>query len=175
MRRRLPAVVLLGLAACSHQPAKTDAAPARDATARAEAPRPQGGPLAALHGLVLPPPEPGGFRSSVSGCAAGPTRKTEETRAAPAEEKVEVSGLATGLVVTHDAEHACCLTEKTSVVVEAQKVTITEAFEGAPCRCRCGSTLRTAVGLPRGSYAVEVKTVAPAQARTAWTGEIVVK
>ncbi len=167
------ALLIAALAGCAHTEVKEDAkanepvAPAGDAK-----PAPDNKPLA---GMVLPPPETGGFRTSVAGCAATPDKEPAETRALLPEEKVEASGIATGLVVTHEVPHACCLKATTTVDVAAQEVTITDSFDGTQCRCRCSSSLRTAVGLKPGSYAVEVKTVEPGKTHSAWSGTVVVQ
>jgi hypothetical protein len=91
------------------------------------------------------------------------------------EEKVEATGMSTGLVLSHELAHLCCLSAKTSASVEQGKVLITETLSGVACRCRCASTLRTAVGLEKGSYSVEVKVVEPGGERVAWTGTIEVR
>lgn len=159
----------LAAAACAH--------PQPDGAAAA-APGPAGTTgtaAAALQGLVLPPAEAGAFRSAVAGCAAHPRADQPATRAPPAPEKVEASALPTGLVLTHELPHACCLAAATAVAVEGRQVTVTETLSGTPCRCLCSSTLRTAVGLGQGTWAVEVRTVEPAGPRVAWTGEVTVR
>lgn len=160
MRRAL--FVVLALAACTHHEPKPDP----------EKP-PENQPL--LGGVLLPPAEAGGFRTAVAGCAATPEKEPEATRSALPDESVVATAVATGVVLTHEVPHACCLKPKTTVEVVGDKVTVTDTLEGTPCRCRCSSTLRTAVGLAKGSYTVEVKTVEPSQSRSAWTGPIAVQ
>ena len=164
---RTLAALLLTMTSCAHQEPKTSAtAPSGGAVT---------GPAATvLQGLVLPPLEAGAFNSSVSGCAAEPKRDEPATRSMPRPEKVDVTGVSTGVVLGHVLPHACCLTAATAVAVVGGKVTITETLSGTPCRCLCDSTLRTAVGLGKGSWSIEVRTVAPSGTRVAWTGDVTV-
>lgn len=163
MTRRRLAVLVFVVAACTRQGSKQNAPVAQPPTPRA------------LEGLVLPPAEVGGFSSSVAGCAATPGQEPVATRAALAEEKVEATGVATGMILTHVVPHACCLAATTSVKVVTGTVLITETLDGSPCRCRCSSTLRVAVGLKPGDYAVELKTIESSQSRVAWMGNVRVK
>ncbi len=174
MTRGLLLVGVLGaLVGCRHDEAKPDPAPTPDPAPHQEA-RPHSH-VALLAGVLLPPADPHGFRSAVSGCAAETQKDTEPTRGLPPEEKVVATAVPTGLVLTHEVPHACCLSEKTEVKVEGQAVTITEHLEGTPCRCLCGSTVRTAVALEKGTWQVEVITQTPGATRSAWRGPVEVK
>jgi hypothetical protein len=177
------AVGALLLASCAAPEVKADERPTAPPPGLAQGPRsvePGARPVR-LAGLLLPPAELGTHRSAVSGCAAEsgqapqPARGPEPMRAPPPADAVEVSGLPTGVVVTHEVPHACCLSERTEVLVQEQRVTIVERFEGQPCRCRCGSSIRTAVGLAPGSYTVEVLTVEGNTRRSAWSGKVDVR
>ncbi len=138
-----------------------------------------GGPAWAK--VLLPPAEVGGHRFAVEGCAAQAGGGEPVTRSAPtgsAEEtgdKVAVSGLSGGFVLSHALDHTCCLKADSKVEVSGQKVTITEQFSGNACRCRCRSTLKTAVGLGQGTFEVEVKVSDAGGTRSAYTGQVVVK
>lgn len=159
--------LLLTLIACTHNEPKPDPKPEGDGAAEHK-------PL--LAGLLLPPAEAGAFNTKVEGCAATPEKEPEATRSALPNESVVASAVATGVVLTHEVPHACCLKAKTTVEVKGDQVVVTDTLEGTACRCRCSSTLKTAVGLAKGSYTVEVKTVEPnAAARSAWSGPITVQ
>ena len=67
-----------------------------------------------------------------------PRRATVSVRAAPG-----------GAVVVHELAHACCLRAKVSARLDGDLVVVTERLVGTPCRCECGSVIRTGVGLPR--------------------------
>jgi hypothetical protein len=162
------------LTGCAHTEVKEDPKPAdpKPADPAQGDPKPEATPLA---GMVLPPATAGEFRTAVAGCAATPDKEPPASRAMPSEEKVEASGIATGLVLTHEVPHACCLAAATTVDVAGDKVTVTDTLSGTACRCMCSSSLRTAVGLKPGSYSVEVKTVVPGKTHSAWSGTVVVK
>ena len=172
-------LVLLSLAACKHtEPAPETAAATPGNTAPAEpgagGEPAQAGPAAPLARMMIPPSQ-GQSSFRAEGCAASSDGMPEATRALPSEEKVEASALGTGIVVSHDLPHACCLKAESKVKIDGAQVTITETLSGTPCRCMCSSTLRTAVGLKKGTWDVSVKTVEPGKSRTAWNGELVVQ
>jgi hypothetical protein len=174
-RSWLAALLLLG---CAHaEPAMTDApATAAPVTATAAPIATAVSPPATGIGrILLPPSEAGAHRTVVEGCALSPREPPPATRAVEAPESFATSALGTGIIVSHTLPHACCLEAKTAVVVTGPHVTITETLSGTPCRCRCTSTIKTAVGLTRGTWAVAVKTVDPAGSREAWSGDLVVK
>jgi hypothetical protein len=172
------------LGACSHHGAKVNETPTPAAAAAPTAPPPtEAAPVAVaprpashLAGMILPPSEIGAFRSHVAGCAAAPggtaVADAAPARDLPAPEAVDAAGVATGLIVTHGVPHACCLTAKTTVRVDGTRVTIVDALEGAACRCRCRSTVRTAVGLGPGTYDVAVETSEAGGVREAWRGPV---
>ncbi len=173
------AVTALTLAGCKHDETKPDGAagttePKPAPVETKTSPGPAHSPLAGLAGRVVPPSEVGQSRSAVSGCAAKPeAAEANATRGGlPVEEKVEAVAAGHGVVVSHDLPHACCLSAKTAAALEGTKVIVTETLEGTPCRCLCSSTLRTAVGLSKGTWTVEVKTTSPAKSWTAWSGTV---
>lgn len=164
---RAALAVALLLAACTHSDPKPDPKPTDDGAGGGEKK-----PLMA--GLLIPPPV-GETRTTVDGCAAKPDEEPPASRAALPDEKVVATPTGGGFVLSHDVPHACCLKAKTAVDVQGDKVVITDTFEGTACRCRCSSTIKTAVGLKPGAYTVEVKTVEPnAAARSAWSGPVTV-
>ncbi len=163
MRTALAALLLL--AACTHSDPKPDPKPTDG--------EPEKKPL--MGGLLLPPSEVGAHRSTVDGCAATPDKEPPATRSAPPDESVVASATGGGLVLTHEVPHACCLKATTAVEVIGDRVVVTDTLEGTACRCRCSSTIKTAVGLKPGTYTVEVKTAEPnAAARSAWSGPVTV-
>jgi len=177
------AALVLSCSGCTREPAKGDVKAAATATAAAESastaqnasdPPTGRGELAAgaLARILQPPAEEGGHRFAVEGCAATPNVEPPATRGLPPEDKVEASALEGGVLLTHEVGHACCLSAATAVVLEGNKVVVTETLSGTPCRCRCSSSLRTAVGLKPGTWQVEVKTVVPGKTWSAWSGEL---
>ena len=129
----------------------------------------------ALSKLLMPPAEAGTLKFAVEGCAAKPNEESVATRALPPPDSVQTSVLQGGVLLTHEVAHACCLSAASAVTVEGTKVVVTETLSGTPCRCRCSSSLRTAVGLKPGTWSVEVKTVEPGRTWSAWTGELTVE
>jgi hypothetical protein len=125
------------------------------------------------------PPEEGKSRFVAEGCAAKPEEADKSaTRgglSGSEKDKVEASALGTGIVVSHDLAHACCLKADSVADIQGSSVVITETLSGTPCRCICSSTLKTAVGLKKGTWQVSVKTVEGGNSKTAWTGELTVK
>ena len=174
------AALLLSCVGCTREPAKGDvkgaaAAAADTAQALDSNDRPTGrGELAAgaLAKILQPPAEAGGLRFAVEGCAAKPEVEPPATRSLPPPDKVEASALEGGVLLTHEVGHACCLSAASTVAIEGGKVVVTETFSGTPCRCRCSSSVRTAVGLKPGTWQVELKTVEPGKTSVAWTGEL---
>ena len=136
-------------------------------------PRPvfQGKPL-------LPPERPGESASELQGCLAAP----DATAAAGARfpvvsdqplDGVRVNPLSSGLLVTHELAHPCCVRAAVSAQVEGSTVRVTETLSGTPCECRCASRLRTAVGLAPGRYSLAVVVRGPAsEERTAYSGPV---
>lgn len=180
MRMTVMVAVVVAVSACRHDEVKSEgpatgaggggAAEVKPAVVTAAS------PFAGLAGRVVPPPEVGASRSAVLGCAAKPEAAEQEagnTRGGmPVQEKVEAVAAGHGMIVTHDLPHACCLSAKTTAALEGTKVTVTETLEGTPCRCLCSSTLKTAVGLSKGTWTVEVNTATPAKSWTAWSGSV---
>jgi hypothetical protein len=100
-------------------------------------------------------------RTEISGCLALPAKAQQQTkqptRAASSASDWRVSAIGKTIVVTHDLEHACCLTGETHASVTGDVLTITEVLSGSPCRCLCESTLRTRVPLAPGNYTVRLE------------------
>lgn len=161
------AVALLVACACwcSHRqeaPADPPGGASRPAApGAAAAPVPATSPLASRLGEKLHPPpqlpgEVGASTSTVEGCLTVSSEEAGRQHPAPAATRagaaVEVRPSPGGLVVTHRLAHACCLKGAVGSRIEGDKVTITETLTGNPCRCMCGSTLRTAMRLAPGRY-----------------------
>lgn len=118
--------------------------------------------------ILLPPTKPGESLSQFEGCLAVATPSEKDgdahpestksaTRGGPAAPEVRITPTGGGLVIEHKLSHACCLTGAVETKVEGTQVTVTEKLTGDPCRCRCGSNLKTAVGLAPGTYDVKVE------------------
>ncbi len=147
-------------------------------------PRPMpGAKPAGLKGILLPPDVPGQSRVAYQGCLAQP-EPSETLDAAfpvappsrgPAKPTVEVSALGSGALVVHELEHGCCLKADVKSSVEGQVVTLTETLSGQTCRCRCGSTVRAAIGLKPGEYTLRVITVAEGSSKVAHEGALTVR
>jgi hypothetical protein len=118
------------------------------------------GPASA--GAPLPPADAGGSRTTLSGCllaadeaaaARFPPPPVTRTGGAAA---VTLKAVAGGVLVEHSLSHACCLKAKVSTGLAGRTATVLTQLSGTPCRCMCGSTLRTAVSLPPGAWSVAV-------------------
>lgn len=144
------------------------AAPAAPAPAATPAPvtRPTighagGAPTAAAPAL-LPPGDPGTSRSVLAGCLLAAS-EAEAGRFPPppalrsAGPKVTLAPVAGGALVSHELEHACCLKGEVATRLEGRTAIVRERLLGTPCRCRCASTLRTAVALTPGRWTVAVE------------------
>ncbi len=71
---------------------------------------------------------------------------------------------------------AACSAAAVETTLEAGRVTLTERLSGTPCRCRCGSTIRTAVGLEPGSWEVVVVVETPGKSpQIDHRGQVVVR
>lgn len=145
----------------SETPPQKPKAPAISATAAATpamALRPQG-----FGRGFAPPTEHGQSRTLLAGCVAAPSRGTApatRSSGAPSPEVtpgVSVQMLGSGIFVTHQLRHACCLNATITTKVEGDKIHIQEALAGKMCRCMCASTLKTAVGLKPGDYSLVVR------------------
>jgi len=94
----------------------------------------------------------------VAGCMAkaeGPAARS----APPAEDAaVRVTSYGAGIHVTHELQHNCCKRGETTAEVDAAAGTVRVEVKlaGEVCRCMCGSTLQTSVGLAAGRYVVTV-------------------
>jgi hypothetical protein len=123
-------------------------------------------PAPGLKNVLVPPATPGSSSVALDGCLAQAER-TEQAGSrfpeppatrGPVKSTVEVSPLGGGALVVHELSHACCLKAEVSSALEGRTVTVTEVLSGQPCRCRCRSTVRAAVGLPPGEYTLKIVT-----------------
>jgi hypothetical protein len=115
--------------------------------------------------------------TKAAGCMAHAPKEAPATRAASpvADESVRVTPYGAGVHVTHELPHNCCMRAETTVTVEEASgaVRVVHRLEGQVCRCVCGSTLKTSVGLSPGVYTLEVVVEQPEQApRVAYAGEV---
>jgi len=106
----------------------------------------------------VPPAEVGASRTEAQGCLAVAS-EAEAARfppppvtRAPGPPPVRMTPVAGGVLVEHTLTHACCLKAVVTSHAERGTATVSESLMGNPCRCRCGSTLRTAVALPPGRW-----------------------
>ena len=169
--RALLFVAMLSLSACKHSEPVEDPPPASTPPASNG-----GGSGPAMH-IFLPPAE-GTSRFVAEGCAAKPeeAEKNANTRGGmPSGDKVTPSATGTGIIDSHDLAHACCLKAESAADIQGTSVTITETLSGTPCRCMCSSTLKTAVGLKKGTWQVSLKTVEGGNTKASWSGELEVK
>lgn len=131
--------------------------------------------------LLLPPSTPGENVSDFTGCLSL-QEATEEsgarfpapavTRGPPPKDPVRLGPMGRGVVVSHGLVHACCLKGEVLSEVQGTQVIITERLTGMPCRCRCSSTLRTAVGLAPGEYTVILRVQEGEDVREVFTGPV---
>lgn len=169
MRTTLFFAAVLALSACKHSEPVEDPPPPKPAPA---------GTGGGLH--LFMPPEEGKSRFQAEGCAAKPdeAEKNANTRGGmptAADDKVTPSATGTGIIVSHDLAHACCLKADSAIDIQGSSVTITETLSGTACRCMCSSTLKTAVGLKKGTWQVSLKTVEGGNTKDAWSGSLEVK
>jgi hypothetical protein len=128
---------------------------------------------------LVPPKEPGAHRMRLEGCLTDATEDADTRHpqvATRSTNPVKVDVLGHGIVVTHTLDHSCCLAAAVETTLEPGRVTLTERLSGNPCRCRCGSTIRTAVGLEPGSWEVVVVVETPGKSpQTDHRGPVVVR
>jgi len=111
---------------------------------------------------LVPPETEGASRSAFAGCLLA-ANETEAGRFPPppalrsAGPEVTVAPTVGGALVTHELTHACCLKGGVTTRLEGRVAIVRERLAGIPCRCRCASTLRTAVALPPGRWTVAVE------------------
>jgi hypothetical protein len=110
-------------------------------------------------GAILPPSRAGASLSRIEGCltARGESEARRYAMALPRRATVSVRAAPGGAVVVHELAHACCLRAKVSARLDGDLVVVTERLVGTPCRCECGSVIRTGVGLPAGRHRVAVQ------------------
>jgi hypothetical protein len=111
---------------------------------------------------LVPPASPGASRSAVSGCLTAATEADAGRFPAPpvtrdAAPAVTVTAVPGGALVVHELTHACCLRSQVTSSIAGARAVVRETLSGTPCRCMCGSTLRTAVALPPGTWTVAVE------------------
>jgi len=125
-------------------------------------------------GQLLLAPGPGTSRTRIDGCltvastnkeAAAPFPARPVVRSAP-QQQVRIKPGAGGITAVHELDHACCLKAKVDTNVSGGVARIVEKLLGRPCRCRCHSTINTAVGLSPGNHEVIVLLEQPDGART---------
>jgi hypothetical protein len=170
VRHPAPLAVLALVAAC--------ASPAGGGAAGASDPAPTSPPAGASSlgiasqsaaGLV-PPAEAGASRTSVSGCLTAATESEGSRFPAPPVSRnptppVTVTAVPGGALVVHDLTHACCLRSQVTSSLDGRRAVVRETLTGTPCRCMCGSSLRTAVALPPGAWTVAVELETGGQVR----------
>lgn len=168
----LLAVLLVGGSACRHpeataaprsEPPTDEARPVPPAAAH---PGGGGTSLGSLSGTMSKPsglavpPTVGETRMAVEGClltaseeggARFPPPPVSRAGGSPHVILHLVEG---GVVLEHALAHACCLKVRTSAKLGAGQAVVTEELSGTACRCRCGSTIRTALRLPAGEWSV---------------------
>lgn len=130
------------------------------AAAPTEAAAPPEGPAGLVSGEVVLPAA-GQSVVRVAGCMAKDVRADgPAARSAPPAEDaaVRVTSYGAGIHVTHALQHNCCKHGETTAEVDAAAGTVRVVVKlaGEVCRCMCGSTLQTSVGLAEGRYVVTV-------------------
>ncbi len=109
---------------------------------------------------LTPPPATGESRIEVAGCAAAANetdaqRFVATTRGLSPPPTVEaVHG---GALVVHPLDHACCLKLAVATRLEGSTAIVRETLSGSPCRCKCGSTVKTTLGLKPGTWKVAIE------------------
>ena len=140
------------------------------------------GPFSPPGGLPLV--LPGDSRTESEGCLTlanpeteGPTRApaVANTRGMGDGPEVGIRQTPASITVTHGLHHNCCQKADVQTQVVGEKVTITETFSGATCRCNCRSTLTTTVGLKAGTYAVEVIRIDGGPPKTVYSGSATIQ
>lgn len=112
--------------------------------------------------LPTPPEEPGASRTAFEGCLLAANEADAARFPAPPATRtggippVKVTLVQGGALVEHALTHACCLKAKVETHLAGRTAIVSEVLSGNPCRCRCGSTLRTAIALPSGTWTLVV-------------------
>jgi hypothetical protein len=168
MRRLAGLAVAAAVLGCASPTGVNGGASAPPAGATAPAPAPGDATIlatasqGAVATALAPPAEAGASRSSVSGCLTA-VGESDATRfpAPPVSRNpappVTVTAVPGGALVVHELTHACCLRAQVTTSIAGSRAVVRETLTGNPCRCMCGSTLRTAVGLPPGAWTVVVE------------------
>jgi hypothetical protein len=123
--------------------------------------RPSGGlGLAGQAPALAPPSTVGQSRAEVTGCAASTTEADAQrfevtTRGMPP--PATIRAVKGGALVVHPLDHACCLKLVSTTRLEGNTAFVRETLSGTACRCRCGSTVSTAIALAPGSWSVVVE------------------
>jgi hypothetical protein len=172
-------------------------APGPRPAAPARAPAPEGAPSAREVGEaptqavrvgegldpLFPPAEPGRVRYALEGClaAAEPTLEDSRAHAIPASRggrppsPLKVTPAAQGIILGHELTHACCLRAALTAARTDGGWVVTEELVGQPCRCLCRSSVRAAVGLPRGAHELTVRLVGAGEDRTLYRERVEVR
>lgn len=110
---------------------------------------------------LSPPAGIGELRTNISGCAATATEQEAQafvstTRGLPPPPTIQaVQG---GALITHPLDHTCCLKLAVTSRIEGERsAVVRETLSGAPCRCRCSSTVKTALGLKPGLWTITIE------------------
>jgi len=117
---------------------------------------------AAIQEAPPPPEEPGASRTAFEGCLLAANEADAARFPAPPATRtggippVKVTLVQGGALVEHALTHACCLKAKVETHLAGRTAIVSEVLSGNPCRCRCGSTLRTAIALPSGTWTLVV-------------------
>lgn len=134
---------------------------------------------------LLPPEQPGASRFEVLGCLALKTRTEAgderyppdlpQESGIPKKVDVRITPVFGGAIVLHELSHACCLRAGVESKLEGTTLTLTERLHGTACRCRCSSSIRTAVGVQPGKYTLVLNVDEAGQTREAARTEFTVE
>jgi hypothetical protein len=119
---------------------------------------------------------------AVEGCLADKGAAAKSAPAAPAAralpthppEQVDLKVVSGGLRLTHQLSHACCLEAQVTTSVRGAQVSVVEELKGTPCRCKCDSTVHSAVALKPGEYNVRLVVRQPGREREVRRAQVTV-
>ncbi len=111
---------------------------------------------------ATPPAAALATRAAFSGCLLATSEAEAASHPPPPVTRApgpaaRITAVPGGVTVEHPLTHACCLTGAVTTRLEGRTVVVSEKLSGAPCRCRCGSTIRTEVSLAPGTWTVGVE------------------
>ena len=94
---------------------------------------------------------------NVTGCASLGTNAAAQTRS-PENTVGRHLEVKPGTILYSGSEgHACCLRVDVQKQITGQKITLTQAWSGMPCRCLCTSLIQATISnLPPGQYQIEL-------------------